>query len=74
MSENSSQSIGLRFPVIDIDLCIGCEACTIICPEVFSLHTNGKAYVFNPYSCHTCDCQAAIDNCLVKAIYWEYLA
>lgn len=74
MSKNSTQATGLRFPVIDIDLCVSCESCVIICPEVFALHSNGKAYVFNPHSCHTCDCQEAIENCLVKAISWEYLA
>lgn len=74
MIEHSSDTLGYRYPVVDIDLCVACEACTIICPEVFSLHTNGKAYVFNPYNCYTCNCQIAIDNCLVKAISWEYLA
>jgi ferredoxin len=73
MSPGSSQTMSFRFPAIDIERCVGCEACVIICPEVFALHTNGKAFVFNPHKCYTCNCQEAIDNCLVKAIYWEYL-
>ncbi|NMB08784.1 MAG: ferredoxin [Tissierellia bacterium] len=29
--------------VVDKDLCIGCELCTSICPEVFSMDDDGLA-------------------------------
>ncbi|NOX21203.1 MAG: ferredoxin [Nitrospirae bacterium] len=58
-------------PVIDWDLCEGCESCVAICPEVFEMADDGKAVVKNPDACDTCDCQEAIDTCPVEAIKWE---
>ncbi len=58
-------------PVIDWDLCEGCESCVAICPEVFEMGDDGKAFVKNPDACGTCDCQEAIDTCPVEAISWE---
>lgn len=53
---------------IDKNLCIGCGACVALCPDVFELREDGKAYVKNPEGCDKCDCQAAQDNCPVEAI------
>ncbi len=58
-------------PVIDWDLCEGCESCIAICPEVFEMQDDGKAHVTNENGCDTCDCQEAIDTCPVEAITWE---
>jgi ferredoxin len=57
--------------IIDKDLCEGCETCVSLCPEVFALGDDGKAYIKNPDACNTCDCQEAIDSCPVGAISWE---
>ena len=58
-------------PVIDEDLCEGCESCVELCPEVFEMGEDGKAHIKNPDACDTCDCQEAIDICPVEAISWE---
>uniref|UniRef100_A0A832GPC7 Ferredoxin n=1 Tax=Caldimicrobium thiodismutans TaxID=1653476 RepID=A0A832GPC7_9BACT len=47
--------------VIDEELCIGCGTCVEICPEVFELGDNEKAYVKNQ----------AINPCPVSAISWQ---
>jgi len=58
-------------PKVDKNLCIGCGACVALCPEVFELKEDGKAYVKNPADCNKCDCQAAQDSCPVEAISLE---
>lgn len=58
----------MKRPEIDIDLCEGCGSCVAICPEVFELRDDGKAWVIAPEKCNTCDCQEAADICPVQAI------
>ncbi|RMD59157.1 MAG: ferredoxin [Nitrospirae bacterium] len=60
----------MKVPVVDYDLCVGCETCAVLCPEVFEMRDDGKAYVIGPDKCDTCDCQEAIDNCPAEAISW----
>ena len=31
---------------VDPDLCIGCEVCTEVCPEVFRMNEDGLAWAF----------------------------
>lgn len=53
---------------IDKEACIGCGICETICPDLFGMGTDDKAYVkdlANPDKELT---QEAIDNCPVKAI------
>ncbi|MCU0610043.1 MAG: ferredoxin [Chitinispirillaceae bacterium] len=55
---------------IDAELCIGCELCTVTCPEVFSMAENGKAVVkidTVPEDI-TDSCRQALDECPVEAI------
>jgi len=59
-----------KVPVIDADLCEGCETCVALCPDVFEMQDD-KAVVVNPDKCSECDCQEAIDTCPVEAIKWE---
>lgn len=65
-----------RTPAIDQDCCIGCEVCTQICPEVFSMqdshgdHAHEKATVHNPSGAAEEKIEVAMDNCPSACIYW----
>lgn len=61
----------MKVPVIDQDLCVGCETCVALCPEVFEMRDDGKAYVIAEDKCNTCDCQEAIDSCPAECISWD---
>ncbi|MDM7202964.1 MAG: ferredoxin [Thermodesulfobacteriaceae bacterium] len=56
---------------IDEELCIGCGTCVEICPEVFRLGDDEKAYVYNQEGCNSCNCEEAINSCPVRAISWQ---
>jgi ferredoxin len=58
-------------PVVIPGLCEGCEACVSLCPEVFEMGDDGKAYVKNPDACDTCNCEGAVNICPTEAISWE---
>ena len=60
-------------PVIDPNKCIGCGACTAICPEAFELNATGKAIVkegvnFDEFSDKLVQ---AKDGCPMQAITME---
>ena len=59
-----------RTPVIDADLCTGCELCVETCPEVFAMDDD-IATVSNAAGAGEDEIQEAIDNCPVEAIGWE---
>lgn len=61
----------MKKPVIDYDTCVGCASCVELCPEVFELRNDEKAWVIGPDKCGTCNCQEAIDICPVQAISWS---
>jgi ferredoxin len=58
----------MKRPVIDYDECIGCGSCAELCPEVFELRDDAKAYVVAEDRCDTCDCEEAVNICPVEAI------
>ncbi|QWR77323.1 ferredoxin [Candidatus Magnetomonas plexicatena] len=60
----------MKNPVVDQDLCTGCETCVSLCPDVFEMQGD-KAFAANPGKCDACDCQEAMDTCPVEAIKWE---
>ena len=60
----------MKKPSIDYGLCIGCEVCADLCPEVFEIRDE-KAWVIEPEKCASCDCEEAISSCPVDAIAWE---
>ena len=61
----------MKSPVVDFSLCEGCGSCVAVCPEVFELRDDGKAWVIGVDKCNTCDCQEAADICPVQAITFE---
>lgn len=61
----------MKKPVINHEECIGCGSCVEICPEVFELRDDLKAYVISEEKCDTCDCQEAADICPTEAITFE---
>lgn len=60
-----------RQVVIDIDVCIGCEACVEICPDVFSMGPAGFAQVINPEGGTDEEVSEAIEMCPVNCISVE---
>lgn len=55
---------------VDQELCIGCEICAELCPEVFEIQDE-KSHVIGPDKCSTCNCQEAVESCPVSAIEIE---
>ena len=58
--------------IIDEEICIGCETCTEVCPEVFQMdEMKEKAEVVIPES-DSADCiEEAMEACPVSCIHWE---
>jgi len=55
--------------VVDQGVCIGCGSCEAICPEYFTLNSQGKSSVKKAYSEEDKDIiKEAQDNCPVGAI------
>jgi ferredoxin len=55
---------------VDYDLCEGCGSCVEVCPEVFEMRDDEKAYVISE-DCSTCDCDEAAGICPTEAIVLE---
>jgi len=58
----------MKKPVVDLELCIGCESCVELCPEVFEVRDDVKAYVIGEDKCDGCDCEEAVNICPTEAI------
>jgi ferredoxin len=59
-----------KIPVIDDDLCTGCELCVETCADVFQMEDD-VAVVSNATGAGEDEIQEAIDNCPVEAITWQ---
>ena len=58
-------------PYVDQDVCIGCELCVNMVPEVFRMTGDAVAEVYDPEGAPTDKIQEAIDSCPVNCIHWE---
>lgn len=56
--------------IVDLDLCISCELCTNLCPEVYSMEDDGFAHAIDGEipSSQESDAQNAADSCPTSAI------
>lgn len=57
---------------VNKDLCIGCGACTGVCPDVFTFDDDGKAIASGEVTAdNKAAAQEAADGCPVQAITVE---
>jgi ferredoxin len=65
---------GFKAPFVN-ETCIGCSACVAICPDVFELNEEGKAFAkentWEFYQNIEEDIQNAVSACPVSAISYE---
>jgi len=60
----------MAVPVVDAELCTGCELCTQIAENTFVMSDEGLAVVKNPAGDDQDTIQEALDSCPVEAISW----
>jgi ferredoxin len=63
-------SLGKKL-VLDQQACVGCGACTAICPKVFALNDENKAFVKDAADDSEENIDKAIASCPVQAISWK---
>ncbi len=61
----------MAIPVVDADLCTGCELCIDIAPDTFQMNDEGISEVIDPEGDEEDTIQEAIDSCPVEVIAWE---
>ncbi|MEZ4598630.1 MAG: ferredoxin [Syntrophotaleaceae bacterium] len=60
-----------KTPYVDKDVCISCNLCVDMLPEVFKLDEDNLAEVHDPNGAPEEKIQEAIDSCPVSCIHWE---
>ena len=61
----------MAIPVVDADLCTGCELCVDTAPNTFQMNDEDICEVIAPQGDDEDTIQEAIDSCPVEAISWE---
>ena len=58
--------------IVDEEVCIGCETCSELCPEIFRMdEMKEKAEVIQPESGSVSCIEEAMEACPVSCIHWE---
>lgn len=57
--------------IVDKEKCVGSGTCVALCPNVFQMDDDGKAYVTDSAGASEQEIQQAIDACPVQAIKWK---
>ncbi len=60
----------MAIPVVDADLCTGCELCVDIAPNTFQMNDDDVCEVTNSTGDDEETIQEALDSCPVEAISW----
>jgi len=60
-----------RTVVVDVDECVGCEACVEVCPGMFVMGVCDLAQVQNPEGAGESEVEAAMELCPTNCIHWE---
>jgi len=60
-----------KIAYVDKDVCISCNLCVDMVPEVFKLDNDNLAEVYDPKGASEDKIQEAIDSCPVSCIYWQ---
>ena len=60
-----------KIPYVDKDVCISCNLCVDMLPDVFRLDDDDLAEVHDPNGASEENIQEAMDSCPVSCIHWE---
>lgn len=60
-----------KIPYVDKDVCISCNLCVDMVPDVFRLDDDDLAEVHDPNGASEEIIQEAMDSCPVSCIHWE---
>ena len=58
-------------PYVDQNVCISCQLCVGMVPEVFRMDDNNLAEVYDPEGAPEQKIQEGIDSCPVNCISWQ---
>ena len=58
---------------VDYATCSGCGTCQVLCPGVFEVRDDGKAWVVNPEGGGDCDWDEVVNSCPTSSITVEGL-
>jgi len=60
----------MKTPIVDPDVCTGCELCTQIAANTFRMNEAGVSEVSDPQGDDEQAIQEAMDSCPVSCISW----
>ena len=60
----------MKTPIVDQDVCTGCELCTQIAANTFRMYEAGVSEVSDPQGDDEQAIQEAMDSCPVSCISW----